>query len=110
VVLDAVRFWSKLTDRFRACIETGDHAGAAECINANFERRKVVCRISKGNMLLVETARSVGASAKFSGSGGAIVGTYEGEDMYARLEDALGKVGASVLKPAYVYSGAKENA
>ena len=32
---------------------------------------------------MVETARRCGASAKFAGSGGAILGTYDGEAMFA---------------------------
>jgi glucuronokinase len=48
---------------------------------------------------MVEAARATGASAKFSGSGGAIVGTYEDEAMYQRLEEALTAMAAKVLKP-----------
>ena len=35
---------------------------------------------------MVEAARDIGASAKFTGSGGAIVGTYEDEAMFQKLE------------------------
>ena len=48
---------------------------------------------------MVDTARSVGASAKFTGSGGAIVGTYEDEAMYAKLTTALEGLGLKVFKP-----------
>jgi glucuronokinase len=37
--------------------------------------------ISQRNIELVDVARSVGAAAKFTGSGGAIIGTYKDEDM-----------------------------
>jgi glucuronokinase len=48
---------------------------------------------------MVETARSVGASAKFTGSGGAIVGLYQDEAMFARLVAAFEAQGVCVLKP-----------
>jgi glucuronokinase len=44
----------------------------------------------------------VGATAKFAGSGGAIVGTYRDERMYSRLLDALKSVGVAVIKPKIV--------
>ena len=48
---------------------------------------------------MVDTARSVGASAKFTGSGGAIVGTYEDDAMYEALVRALNPLGVDVFKP-----------
>jgi glucuronokinase len=48
---------------------------------------------------MIETARSVGASAKFAGSGGAIIGIYRDETMYANLQSELGKIGCIVVKP-----------
>jgi glucuronokinase len=50
---------------------------------------------------MIETARSTGASAKFPGSGGAIVGTYEDEKMFARLQQVLEPLGAIVVKPNF---------
>ena len=44
-------------------------------------------------------ARDAGASAKFAGSGGAIVGTYEDEAMFGQLTDNLGEIGCRVIKP-----------
>ena len=58
---------------------------------------------------MVMTARSVGASAKFAGSGGAIVGTYEDDAQYAALERALAGVGCRTLRPT-IASKADESA
>jgi glucuronokinase len=55
--------------------------------------------ISESNMEMIRAARSCGASAKFAGSGGSIVGMYEGEEMYGRLVAELAKLRAIVLKP-----------
>ncbi len=71
----------------------------ASLINANFDKRRSIYRISEENLQMVDTARSVGASAKFTGSGGAIVGTYEDEDMFKALKKELGRLKIKVIKP-----------
>ena len=48
---------------------------------------------------MVETARRCGASAKFAGSGGAILGTYSGEAMFATVRDSLAAIGSRTIKP-----------
>ena len=48
---------------------------------------------------MIEAARAAGASAKFTGSGGAIVGVYDGEDMFEQIISNLTPLGAKVLKP-----------
>jgi len=55
--------------------------------------------ISPENMELVNTARNCGASASFSGSGGAIIGIYHDDEMLNRLVYALKKINARVIKP-----------
>ena len=68
-------------------------------INANFDLRAKNYRISDGNLEMVHTARKVGATSKFAGSGGAIVGTYRDEEMFARLKSAMSAIGVAVIKP-----------
>jgi glucuronokinase len=48
---------------------------------------------------MIKTAREAGATANFAGSGGAIVGTYEGERMYETLVSAMKPLGVVVIKP-----------
>ena len=64
--------------------------------------RNSIIAISKENIEMVEAARSVGASAKFTGSGGAIIGTYKDDAMFAELKKVLSKKGIDVLKPEIV--------
>jgi glucuronokinase len=52
-------------------------------------------------MELVNTARSTGASAKFTGSGGSIIGMYEDDEMLNKLQISLKKINARVIKPYY---------
>lgn len=98
-ILAAMQSWADLTDQVRDCLRKGKLAKLGPLLNANFDLRRKLCRLSPGNIAMVETARSVGASAKFPGSGGAIVGTYRDEAMYARLVAALSAQHVKVFKP-----------
>ena len=68
-------------------------------INANFDLRDRIFNVAEANRRMVLAARSAGASAKFAGSGGAIVGTYEDEAQYVRLAEALAAIGCTTLRP-----------
>lgn len=68
-------------------------------INKNFDLRCTIMNISDSNMELVNTARNCGASAKFSGSGGAIIGMYKDDAMLQKLVVELKKINARVIKP-----------
>lgn len=105
-VLDAMRFWAALTDQVRGRLLSGQGASIGPLLDANFDRRRAVCTdakgrcsISDGNLRMVAAARSCGASAKFTGSGGAIVGTYPDETTFTRLCQTLGALDIEVLKP-----------
>ncbi|MBS1611966.1 MAG: GHMP kinase [Bacteroidetes bacterium] len=97
-VLRAIEQWRQLTDAVWHKLKHGDKDIAA-LINQNFDIRNNTIAISKGNKQLVETARAVGASAKFTGSGGAIIGTYQDEHMFQQLSTAMHSIGAEVIKP-----------
>jgi len=48
---------------------------------------------------MVEVARGCGASAKFAGSGGAIVGLYEDDRMFEKLETEMAGIGSRAIRP-----------
>jgi glucuronokinase len=98
-VLAAVEFWKKITDQFRTAMESRDSKKMGELLNANFDMRRKLYNIDAGNIEMIECARSVGASAKFTGSGGAIVGAYENDGMYNALVETLGRIHVKVIKP-----------
>ena len=99
-VLDAIKFWVEITDKTKnLLLKNGDRAKIKELMNANFDRRAKLYKISKGNMKMIETARGAGASAAFTGSGGAIIGIYDGEKMFSRLKEKLKKFKVEVIKP-----------
>lgn len=103
-VLAAMTEWAELARRARDLVLAGRGSELGPLLNANFDLRRKLFRISRGNIRMVEAARSVGASAKFTGSGGAIVGAYDGEPMYLRLEEELARLGCRVLRPRFVPS------
>jgi len=86
----------------RAALAAGDETELAALINRNFDLRREIMRISDSNLQLVETARRLGASASFTGSGGSIIGTYRDDEMLNRLFYELKKLDARVIKPFVV--------
>ena len=98
-VVAAMAEWADLTQQCRDLLTSGKGSRIGPLLDRNFDLRKSLYRLSDGNLAMVETARSVGASAKFTGSGGAIVGTYDGDEMFAALQTGLGKLGVEVIKP-----------
>lgn len=98
-VVNAMKFWADLAWQVRERLLQKQTNSLGALLNANFDKRREICHLSPGNIQMVETARSVGASAKFCGSGGAIVGTYQDESMYQNLVAALQRLGVRVLKP-----------
>jgi glucuronokinase len=98
-VVDAIQKFRDLTDRGREALMRGDWDGLHEIMNANFDLRRTIMNIAPENLRMIEAARAVGASAKFAGSGGAIVGLYHSARQYRELVDALGAVRCSVVRP-----------
>lgn len=106
-VLDAMNEWAELTSKMKDALRDGNFDIIPALINRNFDLRSQVCSgsISAKNRQMVEIARSVGASAKFTGSGGAIVGTFENDAMFSDLCCKLKAYGVEVIKPHIVTSG-----
>jgi len=101
-VLQAVLRWGQITVEFCEAMKKGDHQKMHTLINENFDLRRKTVHISRGNIYMVELARSTGASAKFTGSGGAIIGTYADEKMYSRLKSLMEANDIQVIKPKIV--------
>jgi glucuronokinase len=73
-----------------------------ELMNENFDLRSKIMAISSSNRELISTARRCGASAKFAGSGGSIIGMYRHEEDFEALKNELGRLGAEVFRPRIV--------
>jgi glucuronokinase len=88
-----------LADKGREALEAKNHTLLSQLINANFDNRCKIMTINASNMDMINTARHCGASASFTGSGGAIIGIYEDDEMLNRLVYTLKKINARVIKP-----------
>lgn len=98
-VVQAMLTWASYAVEGRRALVERDYETLDRLINANFDLRASICRISNGNLEMIRTAREAGATSKFAGSGGAIVGTYRDEATYGRLVAAMHAIGVEVIKP-----------
>ena len=99
-ILAAMGEFADIAQRGRDALLAGRPGDLPALVNANFDLRDRIFNVAPANRRMVMTARSAGASAKFAGSGGAIVGTYEDEAQFARLAQALASIGCQTIKPA----------
>ena len=99
VVHQAMHRFAEFADRARQLIEEGDVDGLSTVIDENFDLRRSICPISSRQEEMIETARAAGASAKFAGSGGAIIGVCPGDAALARLRERLEPIGCRVIRP-----------
>ena len=98
-VVGAMQTFADLARDARVAILNQNAATLSKLIDKNFDTRRSICQLLPGHIEMIERARSVGASAKFAGSGGTIVGTYADEAMFASLQRELGKIRCVVFKP-----------
>ncbi len=88
-----------LAEKGKDAITRRDYNELNELINTNFDLRCRIMNISESNLEMVRTARDCGASAKFSGSGGAVIGSYKDNEMLRKLVISMKKINARVIKP-----------
>ncbi len=102
LVVETLAELAEVAEQGKEAILKKDYASLKKLVDRNFDLRCKIMNISNSNMELVLTARNCGASAKFSGSGGAIIGMYEDDEMLRRLIVNLQKVNARVIKPIII--------
>ncbi|HOZ48490.1 MAG TPA: GHMP kinase [Candidatus Hydrogenedentes bacterium] len=98
-VVQAMKDFAGYAQEVRDLLVAGRGDEIGPWLDRNFDRRKSIYNLDPKNVDMVERARSAGASCKFTGSGGAIVGVYKDEAMYRRIEEAFMGSHAIVLKP-----------
>lgn len=98
-ILSAMTEFADIAQRGRDALVGGHPEKLSALIDANFDLRDRIFDVSEENRRMITVARNAGASAKFAGSGGAIVGTFEDDEQFARLSAALGEIGCRTLKP-----------
>jgi glucuronokinase len=98
-VVNAMKRFAALTVAAREALLAHDAERLGQLMDENFNTRRSIYNLSPWQVQMVETARRCGASAKFAGSGGAIIGTYRDEAMFEQLSRELGAMHSRVIKP-----------
>jgi glucuronokinase len=101
-VVDAMQKFASLAAQARTALLHRDRELLSRLMDENFDTRRKICQLHPMHVEMVEVARSTGASAKFAGSGGATIGVYRDETMYAELKNRLERIGCRVFKPTIV--------
>jgi glucuronokinase len=99
LVLDAMQRFAELAEEGREALLAGDVERLGVLIDENFDTRRQLYRLPAWQVRMIETARSCGASAKFAGSGGAIIGIYKDQAMYQELCAQMAQIGSQAIKP-----------
>ena len=98
-VVKAMESFAELAMAGREALAQGDLEELGRLMDQNFDVRSRICELPPTQVEMVERAREVGASAKFAGSGGAIVGVYRDQAMFEQLQAALGNLDCKVFRP-----------
>jgi glucuronokinase len=99
LVIDTLHEIANCAEEGKKAIEEKKYNLLHELINRNFDLRSKIMNISDENLEMIGTARKCGASAKFAGSGGSIIGTYQNDEMLTKLIMELKKINVRVVKP-----------
>jgi glucuronokinase len=99
LVVNAMQHFAGLTVQGRDALLAQDADKLSALINENFDTRRSIYKLPAWQVKMVETARACGASAKFAGSGGAIIGIYRDEAMFSQIRDRMAQIGSKIIKP-----------
>ncbi len=100
-IVEAMQRFAGFAEEGRQALLDGDVDRLHNLIDANYDQRKSIYDLPPWQAEMVETARACGASAKFAGSGGAIVGIYHGQEMLDEMSQRLGAIGSHVIVPHF---------
>jgi glucuronokinase len=99
LVVNAMQHFGRLTVQGREALLCRDWERLSTLIDENFDTRRSIYKLPFWQINMVETARRCGASSKFAGSGGAIIGVYRDEAMFREIYDRMAAIGSHTIKP-----------
>ncbi|KAG1044718.1 hypothetical protein G6F43_011418 [Rhizopus delemar] len=91
-IMKAMEKFASFTDEARLALERKDHQAFAQLMSSNFNLRRQVygdAVVGASNLRMIELARQHNCAAKFPGSGGAVVGMWNGPDKDTEQKDLL---------------------
>ncbi len=98
-VIEAMRRLAQLAAAAREALLARNCKLLGALIDENFDVRRSICRLAPMHVEMIERARAAGASAHFTGSGGAILGICDNDALFSRLQHSLGEIGCRVVRP-----------
>ena len=98
-VVDAMLKFAEFAEQGRLAMQRNDCRELGKLIDANFDLRATICKLPRLHQLMVEVARQHGGTAKFCGSGGAIIGTVPDDLTFNKVVKALKQIGCEVIRP-----------
>jgi glucuronokinase len=99
-IVDAMEQWASLAQNTRDLIVSGKGNEIGPLMDANADLRIRLLRMRGKNRALISTARKNGAWANFTGSGGAVIGCYDGDpERLRRLRAAFAVIGSRCIIP-----------
>jgi glucuronokinase len=98
-VLTALEELAEHARAARGALLAGDHGAFAGCLDASFDARRRMLTLDERHVAMIELARTRGASANYTGSGGAIVGCCEDDGQRAEVIAALADAGHRAIQP-----------
>lgn len=98
-IIEAMKVFASFTEKAKEALEKKDYSELGKLMNANFDLRREIMGdevIGEKNIEMVEIARDLGSPAKFSGSGGAVVGLIR--DNFLELKRAYESRGFNIIR------------
>ncbi|MFO7845712.1 MAG: hypothetical protein R6V27_04050 [Balneolaceae bacterium] len=99
IVVDAMNRFAEIADEGRHALITKNFDLLSTLIDENFDLRQSISQLPEWQVRMIQEARDCGASAKFAGSGGAIVGTFKNDKMFEKLTENMASMGVKTILP-----------
>ena len=96
LVVDALQELGRLGRQARAALVRRDHAELLRCVDRSFDARRRMLELDPRHVEMVQCARASGASANYTGSGGAIVAVCADAATRYRTRRSLQSLGCQV--------------
>jgi glucuronokinase len=81
----------------RDALQAGDHRALRDAVDGSFDVRRAILALDPLHVEMIDAARSAGAAANYTGSGGAIVAVCDDAAHQARISAGLAAIGAETL-------------
>lgn len=101
-VIKAMQELGDITVATKTALDNKDWVTLSDCINRNYDIRKSMIPISSGNQEMIDIARDCGASAKFTGSGGAIIGICQDKTSWEEMKIRFKHKNINMISPVIV--------